>query len=255
MPTANYMNKSLFVFIFIIFLTSACKKELYQSSEAEKKRLKIEEFNFDSFQAKTKIKYDDGIQNFNATANIRIRRDSAIWISLSNTGVEMIRAIIQKDSIFVIDRLNKSFREFSFDSLKNAYNIDFNYTMVQSVLIGNLILERKNQDKVVKDNGFFILKQNNNDLVIDSYVNSKTMKIEKVNIVEKPSSSNLKINYEDFQLSDNKLFPFKNSVFLSYNKNKSEFSSQINIDFSRVAVDEKKIKFPFNIPNRYAPQE
>ena len=249
------MNKSLSLLIFIILLISGCKKELFQSNDAEIRRLKIEEFDFDSFQAKTKIKYDDGLQNFNATANIRIRRDSAIWISLSNTGVEIVRAIIQKDSIFVIDRINKAFREFTYDSLKNAYNIDFNYNMIQSVLIGNLIFERKNQDKVVKDDGFFILKQNNNHLLIDSYVNSKTMKIEKVNIVEKPSSSSLEVNYEDFQLSDDKLFPFKNSVFLSYNKNNSEFSSQINIDFSRVAVNEKKIKFPFNIPNRYVPQE
>ena len=92
-------------------------------------------------------------------------------------------------------------------------------------------------------------------MVIDNYVNSKTMKIEKVNVRENPSSSSLEIKYEDFQINNEMLFPFENSVFLTYNRDNSELTSHLNIKFSRVAINEKKIKFPFNIPNRYVPKE
>jgi hypothetical protein len=249
------MNNRILVLISLIFLTSSCKKELFQFDYAEKKRLKIEEIDFEYLQAKSKIKYDDGLQYFNANANIRIRQDSLIWISISSTGVEAIRAIIQKDSIYVIDRLNKKYQKFTFDSLQSAYNLDLNYDMVQALLIGNLIKTRKNSDKVVKEDEFFVLKQNNNNLEISNYVNSKTMKIEKVDITEKPSSSSLEIRYEDFQVSNDKLFPFNNSLLLTYSRDNSEISSEIQIKFSRVAIDEKKMKFPFNVPNRYVLNE
>jgi len=249
------MNKRILLFASLIFLFTSCKKDLFQLNYSDKKRLKIVELDFEYFQAKSKIKYDDGIQNFNANATIRIRKDSLIWISISSTGVEAIRSIIQKDSIFVIDRLNKVYREFSFDSLQRAYNIPIDYHMVQSVLIGNLIKTRKNNDKVLKDDDFFILKQNSGNLTIDNFVNKKTMKIERVKVRETPSESNMEIKYEDFQIMNEILIPYKNSVFLTYNRNNSELVSHLNINFSRVAINEKKIKFPFNVPNRYVSKE
>ncbi len=249
------MNKRILLFTSLIFLFTSCKKDLFQLNYSDKKRLKIEELDFEYLQAKSKIKYDDGIQNFNANATIRIRQDSLIWISISSTGVEAIRSIIQKDSIFVIDRINKEYREFSFDSLQRAYNIPIDYHMVQSVLIGNLIKTRKNNDKVLKNDDFFILKQNSGNLTIDNFVNKKTMKIERVKVRETPSESNMEIKYEDFQMTNEILIPYKNSVFLTYNRNNSELVSHLNINFSRVAINEKKIKFPFNIPNRYVSKE
>jgi len=249
------MNKRILLLISLIFLLSSCKKDLFLLNYSEKKRLKIEEVDFEYLQAKFKLKYDDGFQNFNANANIRIRQDSLIWISISSTGVEGFRAIIQKDSIYVIDRINKKYQEFTFDSLQRAYSLDFDYDMIQAMLVGNLIKARKNSDKVTKEDEFFVLRQNNNNLEINNYVNSKTMKIEKVDIAEKPSSSNLEIRYEDFQISSDKLFPFENSLFLTYSRNNSEITSHINIKFSRVVIDEKKMKFPFNIPNRYVLNE
>ena len=249
------MNNRILLLFSLIFLFSSCKKDLFQFSYSEKKRLKVEELEFDYLQAKTKLKYDDGIQNFSANATIRIRQDSLIWISISSTGVEAIRSIIQKDSIFVIDRLKKEYREFSFDSLQRAYNIPIDYNMVQAALIGNLIKSRNNNDKVFKDEEFFILKQNSENLDIDNFVNTKTMKIEIVKVKDTPSESTLEIKYEDFQLHNDALFPFKNSVFLTYNRNNSELVSHLNMNFSRVAIDEKKIKFPFNVPNRYVSKE
>ncbi len=249
------MNSRILLLFSLIFLFTSCKKDLFQFNYSEKKRLKIEELEFEYLQAKSKLKYDDGIQNFSANATIRIRQDSLIWISISSTGVEAIRSIIQKDSIFVIDRLKKEYRQFSFDSLQRTYNIPIDYDMVQAALIGNLIKSRKNNDKVLKDEDFFILKQNSDKLNIDNFVNSKTMKIEKVKITDAPSKSSMEIKYENFQLYNDILFPFRNSVFLTYNRNNSELISHLNINFSRVAINEKKIKFPFNVPNRYVSKE
>jgi len=127
--------------------------------------------------------------------------------------------------------------------------------MLESTLIGNLINERKKGDKVIKNDDYFILKQNHNNLAVDNFVNAQTMKIEKVEVTDDPNMSSMEIRYDDFQLYNEMLFPSKNSFHLSYSKESSDQVSQININYNRISLDNKKIKFPFNIPNRYVPKE
>ena len=95
------MNKpSLLIFLLVTFLFS-CKKEIFQFNFTEKKKLNIKELDFEYFQAKSKIKFDDGFENFSASANVRIKKDSVIWMSVSSSiGIEGLRAIIRTDSIF-----------------------------------------------------------------------------------------------------------------------------------------------------------
>lgn len=250
------MNNRILVFLTLLILLGSCKKELFQFKVSDKNKLNIEEVDFEYLQAKSKIKYNDGIQKVNANATIRIRKDSIIWVSLSpSVGVEIIRAIIKKDSILVIDRFNKEFRKFGFDSLRRKFNIYIDYDMLQSALIGNLINERKKSDKVIKNDDYFLLKQNHNNLAVENFVNPNTMKIEKVQLTDEQNSSSMEIRYEDFQLYNEMLFPSKNSFHLSYNKETSDLVSQININYNRISIDNKKMKFPFNIPNRYVSKE
>jgi hypothetical protein len=250
------MNKSaLLISILVLFLIS-CKKEIFQFSLTEKKKLNINELDFENFQAKSKIQFDDGIQNFNANANVRIKKDSIIWLSVTaSIGIEAVRAIIRTDSIFVIDRINKEFVAFGFDSLQNKFNIPIDYNMLQSALVGNLIDHREKEDKVAKEEGFFLLKQKYGDFLIDNFVNSKTMKIEKVLIREQPELNSMEINYADFQFIDKNLVPHEHNFHISYTRNNYNTKTDVNIGFNKISVDDKKIKFPFNIPNKYVSNE
>jgi len=250
------MNKpSLLIFLLVTFLFS-CKKEIFQFNFTEKKKLNIKELDFEYFQAKSKIKFDDGFENFSASANVRIKKDSVIWMSVSSSiGIEGLRAIIRTDSIFVIDRINKQYNAFSFDSLHNRFNIPMDYNMLQSALIGNLINDRNSEDRVIKNEGFFILKQKNGHLLFENFVNSKTMKIEKVIILEAPEMNSLEINYNDFQFINDKLIPHENVFHIIQNVNNSNSSTELNIGYNKISVDDKKMKFPFNIPNKYVSNE
>ncbi len=250
------MNKPfLLIFLLVVFLVS-CKKEIYKFNFSEKKRLNINELDFEYFQAKSKIKFDDGFDNFNATANFRIKKDSVIWMSISySIGIEALRAIIRPDSIFVIDRINKQYNEFSFDSLHNKFKIPVDYNMLQSALLGNLINDRNSKDRVIRNEGFFILKQKNGHLSFENFVNSKTMKIEKVIILEEPHMNSLEIKYSKFQFINDKLLSYENVFQITQNESKSSSSTELNIGYNKISVDDKKMKFPFNIPNKYVSNE
>jgi hypothetical protein len=250
------MNKSVLLISFLVLFLVSCKKEIFQFGFTEKKKLNISELDFENFQAKSKIQFDDGFQNFNANANVRIKKDSIIWLSFSSSiGIEGVRAIIRTDSIFIIDRINKEFKAFGFDSLQNRFNIPIDFNMLQSALVGNLINQREKEDRVIKENGFFLLKQKNGDFLIDNFVNSKTMKIEKVRIWESPELNSMEINYNDFQFIDKDLVPHERAFHITYTKNNYNSKTDLNIGFNKISVDDRKIKFPFNVPNKYVSNE
>jgi len=194
------MNKN-FLLLFLAMFLFSCKKEIYNFSFLDRKKLQVEEVSFEYFSGRSKIKYLDDNQSMNANASIRVKKDSIIWISVTpGLGIEMLRTVILQDSIHVIDRINKSYYSYDFDSLSTRLNFQVNYKMLEAILFGNLIQEKSKNDRIEKDENYYILAQKNGDLQIDNFVNSKSMKIEKVHIKEGPQKNQMDINYHNFQL-------------------------------------------------------
>jgi hypothetical protein len=253
---ADYMNNKLLFFSLLFFLLFSCKKQIYQFGFFEKKKLLVDEIQFEYFQARTKIKYLEGDQGVNASANIRIKKDSIIWISVTPAlGIEMLRAIVTRDSIFIIDRLNKEFEAISLDSIGNRMNFNINYSMLESVLMGNLVLSRNGDDKIIRDGNYFLLKQKNGSLSIDNFVNAKTMKIEKVSIMDDSTRNYMNVDYHNFQNIDSVLFALDNSISLFYSNKNKTFNTQIILTYTKASFSDKKVRFPFNVPNRYESKE
>ncbi|HTB53150.1 MAG TPA: DUF4292 domain-containing protein [Ferruginibacter sp.] len=98
--------------------------------------------DFKTFSAKIKVDYEDsrGTQP-GITAYIRIIKDSLIWVSMYATvfNIEAFRVLITKDSVFVMDRLNKEVRRRSFDYLQETTEIPFDFKTLQDLIIGNPI--------------------------------------------------------------------------------------------------------------------
>ena len=245
------MNKTLLLFLVIFFFLYSCKKQLYPTSGLEKK-VNVDEIKFDYFTGRSKIKYMDGEESYNAIANIRIKNDSVIWISINpGFGVEILRAMITPDSVFMVNRLKKQFMAVSLDSLSHMLNFNLNYSMLQSILIGNLILPREHNEKIIANGDYYQLQQKTTDLTIDNFVNSKSMKIEKLVITDDSTRNYMDVDYHDFQVVDSVLFPMDNSVNLFYSDKKKTINTEVVLTYTKASFTEKKVRFPFNIPNRY----
>lgn len=152
------INKSLlqakYFFFFLslpyfLFLSSGCfvKKELAKkkiipdkSPDAVFEELKKNELHFDwlSMKADARTTIDDKSNSFKI--NIRIRKDSLIWMSVSSViGVEAARAEITPDSIKFMDKINSLYYIGDMDSLQEKFDVDADFETLQSLLIGNSI--------------------------------------------------------------------------------------------------------------------
>jgi hypothetical protein len=243
--------------IFLIFiLVSACKKPpIIVSDQAPKKEFAyfaIDEIDFIYFTSKAKIHYKDRSNEFKANGNIRIRKDSVIWISVNAAaGFEAFRILINKDSIHVLDRLQNDYRAYDYPSLSRKLNVNLNYRIIQSIILGNLMVERNQEDKVSKPDSLqYLLSQNDGNLSIKNFVNIKTRKIEKVDIKEGKESNQLIIKYSNFVLLGTYLFPAENNISLNY-KDGNAYQTTIHIEHNKTECPDKEINFPFNVPNKF----
>jgi hypothetical protein len=96
--------------------------------------------DFKTFNAKIKVQYQDSKgKNQDLTAIVRIVKDSAIWISITASllNIEAYRVLITNDSVIVLNKLNKEVQYRSFDYLQEVTEIPFDYKTLQDLLIGN----------------------------------------------------------------------------------------------------------------------
>lgn len=238
----------------LVGLISSCNRNLFGPAiESANSNLKVQEFDFDYLKAKAKFRYSDGKDDLKATANIRVKNDSLIWMSISATlGIEAARIMISQDSMVVMDRLNKQYKVLQYRDLTDKYNFNIDYDLLQSVLLGNLSNPIEGEDKVSKEPSYFLVLQDRGDVKMENYINLETMNLERAKWLDTPTSNTLTINYTDFQLINEFAFPYENQIVLKYKgTGNSSKNTQINIDYNRAEVSDKKEKFPFNIPQKY----
>ncbi|MCY7421291.1 MAG: DUF4292 domain-containing protein [Chitinophagaceae bacterium] len=96
--------------------------------------------DFNNFSAKVKVDYVGKESDDQATAFIRIKKDSIIWISLRGAlGIEGLRMQVTKDSVVVMYMLKKQVARRSINYLQEITKLPFDFYTLQDVIVGNPI--------------------------------------------------------------------------------------------------------------------
>lgn len=96
--------------------------------------------DYKTFSAKIKAEYEDAKgKQPNITLYVRSIKDSLIWMSGYATvfNIEAFRVLIRKDSVFVVDKINKEVQIRSIDYLQEVTQIPFDFYTLQDLLVGN----------------------------------------------------------------------------------------------------------------------
>jgi len=213
--------------------------------------LSIEEIDFEYFHGKARMVLRDANKEREVKANIRIRKDSVIWMTFSVIGVQGGKALINQDSITIVSNVDKEYFVFDYKELSKRFNIEINYNVIQAAMLGNPLVKRTENDEVRQESSMYLMSQQSGNINVLNYVNGTNMKIEKVELKEKESSNSLVINYSNFQPVGNKVFPYNGTLNLFYKTVNGLLNTTIIFEYNKAEVGDKELKFPFNIPKRY----
>ena len=206
------------------------------------------------------MNYNDKKLSF--TGVLRIRNDSAIWLSIAPVlGIEAERILITVDSVKLIDRFNKTYIKSDFDEVNSLLKSGFDFNMLESLLTGNdFTYYDIDKFKAKIDNNNYRLStlsrqkikryvRNSEEsmkiLLQDIWVDPETFKILKTNLNEIKENRKLEVEYSDFKAVNNQIIP-ERIEFGLIDKN----PIKITIKYQKITFDEPQT-FPFRIPSGY----
>lgn len=219
--------------------------------ESEEDKVNINEIDFRYLKAKSKIAIIKDGKTENVGANIRIKKDSIIWLSVTY-GVfgEVARALITKDSAFISavnqKNLKREYHKYSFAELSQEYNFDLSFNIIQSAIIGSQPVKKKY--KLSKDKGFFLLKQKEGQVTIDNYVGEVDRKLKKVMLEDElPTKRKMTLDFEDFTTLNQYLFPYTSVLTLDVQSPDDQkfYQTLIQLKHTKVELLEAPLEFPF----------
>ena len=80
----------------------------------------------------------NGMSFDNLTGQLRMRNDSIVWLSVTATmGVEVLRAKVSNDSVWVLNRMEKTYLAEPLDSLCAKVGMPLSLPLVQTLLLDN----------------------------------------------------------------------------------------------------------------------
>lgn len=234
-----------------IFFLAGCGKKITPTVPTPPKTISIEEIDFGYLHGKAKMVFKDDQREREVKANIRIRKDSVIWMTFSVVGVQGGKALINQDSITVVSTVDKEYYVFTYAELSKRFNFEINYGVIQSALLGNPIIAKKPEDEIGQEGTFDVLLQRAGSVAVKNLINSTTRKLEQVELSETTSTNSLKVTYSNFQSVGDRLFPYNGIISIFYKTPNGIVNNTISFEYNKAEVGDKELKFPFNIPKRY----
>ncbi|MFD2571607.1 DUF4292 domain-containing protein [Spirosoma soli] len=220
----------------------------------EEARTNVAEIDFRYLTAKSKISFKSPEQDIdNANINLRVRKDSLIWLSVSKLGIEAVRGLITRDSITIIDKIHKEYTVYDFPTLSKQFNFNMNFELLQALIVGNLPLPKRPAQKIKNERDYLLLRQSEGKVLVENYIGEQDRKLKKLMVTEQPTKNTLRLDYEDFSSLNNFLFPYTSLVTLDY-KSKTDgqfYQTLLRIKHSKVELVDKSPGFPFTIPANY----
>lgn len=223
--------------------------------------VKQESLEFDYLSAKLAIKYK-GKQSLSLKGNLRMKKDSVIWLSLSpGLGIEAARVLISKDEVQFMNRLEKNYSIYSYQELSEKFNTPLHFDMIQSFLTGNHMLPLHEKE-------LFSDVSNEKNYRISNFSERQLRKIEKGKMIpeelvfmllvhpehyrpegqfleDKQQDRSLSIRYHDYEKLNNSYLPEKIDIEV-----KAEEENAVHISFSKIACPDE-LSFSFRIPSKY----
>lgn len=234
----------LIISIFIVFssckTTSSTNKKVKQiSSKKLEKLIKKSEFDFEYFSCKTRMLYNS--QNF--TANIRIKQDSIIWISLTGLfNIEGARIVITKDHYELRNKLKRTYDKKPISELEKFIPIKIDYKMIENLLVGNFIEKNIKKQKIETKEDKYIVKGNINTYDV-LYSILPFGKIDSIEIQSDINDNRINAEYYKYEKVDNQDFSLRR-------KFKIETLNEKNLlDLKFYKIKFEKTDFPFKRPN------
>ncbi|MBK8702075.1 MAG: DUF4292 domain-containing protein [Saprospiraceae bacterium] len=116
-----------------------------RNKEEVVKALATRNIAFTWFSARADARLESPEESGSGSLNLRIKKDSLVWLMGKKFSIEGFRSVINKDSFFLINRLKKYFNAESNVELTRSFGLELNFDDLQNLLAGNIFLPQDDE--------------------------------------------------------------------------------------------------------------
>ncbi|MEZ4888950.1 MAG: DUF4292 domain-containing protein [Chitinophagales bacterium] len=252
--TSNFTVWLMLLLSWLLVFNACGTSKRTEGSTLKKKSLKFVEnqlernlFDADWLRMKAKITANDGKQKQSFNADVRLRKDSVLWMSISPTilKIEVARVLISRDSVQVIDRIHKQYYATNVDFLETLTNYPLNFEMLQNILFGNPIVkgDTKSVLSITKEN--YCLQNALQDLALELCLDPKNFTLAQMSVNDTLHQRYLNVALEDYEAVDKQIFSHKRLLSIE-----APQKYEVDIRLSKVKANEAQ-KVEFSVPEKY----
>jgi Domain of unknown function (DUF4292) len=226
------------------------EKDSIELINTTKAIFKTNTIDYKTFSAKIKVEIETTKgREPDLMANVRVIKDSAIWISISATifNYEVVRALITKDSVILVDKQKKEVHYRSIGYLQELTDIPFDLKTIQNLLVGNPIFFDEKSMTVKKFETYLLVST-----LYNEYKNLTTIstpsnlmrhcKLDDINVAQNRTAD---FTYDNYTSADGIVFSTHREIIAS-EKNKLV----VNMNYKQYEFN-KELSVSFNVPKSY----
>lgn len=208
-------------------------------------------------------KIDDSFKMY-----IRMRQDSAIWVSATYYAVEVARFLFLPDTMKFMDRKNNKFYVGDYSYLKDRFQVDGNFDVLQALILSNsseLLNGEDSKERKLKSSrgeGVYLIDfihrgvrrrmmrrdegKDESHMEVGLQVDPSTFRIKQTTITELESERTLNAAYSEFKEVCNSSFPYVSEFSVSAPNQQAKVKTSV----MKLAAD-KEVSLSFTIPDKY----
>lgn len=203
--------------------------------------------DFRTLNIKADARYEDKDDTQNVSADIRIRKDEKILVSIRFLGITMAKALITPEEVKYYEKINGQYFEGDFRALSKWLGTELDFGKVQNLLLGLAIDDlRKTPHDVRIDGKLFRVDANGDGLLKSFFFEGGKFHLKRQEISQPGSDRQLTALYPAYRDFPQAALP--TGLVLEATQQKGKV--KINVEYNAATFNED-LSFPYSVPSGY----
>jgi hypothetical protein len=203
---------------------------------------------FSTLYIKANAQFASEKQTQNVTAEIKIKKDQQILISIRFLGITMAKASITPTSVSYYEKINGDYYEGDFSALSQLLGTDLDFNKVQNMLLGRVIddLKKGKYTESFADQVYRLDDTSDDNTKKSFYFDADKFLVNKQEITQTKEGRMIQVVYSNKREFNEMILPMAINIDTYQKKGKTE----INLEYNTVTFNEE-LSFPYSVPNDY----
>jgi hypothetical protein len=203
---------------------------------------------FSTLYIKASVKYASEKQNQTVTAEIKLKKDEQILVSIRFLGITMAKANITPTKVSYYEKIKGTYYEGDFTALSQLLGTDLDFEKVQNMVLGRAIdnLKEGKYSEIFANQEYRFDEESDGNTKKSFYIDGNNYTINKQEISQTKEERMMQVVYSNRKEFKEITLPLTVNIDSYQKKSKTE----IDLEYNNVSFNEE-LSFPYSVPNDY----